>query len=57
MFKLIYKLLTKEQEVLKDFVETNLKRRRIRPSILLVEYLILFIKKKSTNKLRLCVDY
>jgi hypothetical protein len=57
MFKLIYKLLTKEQEVFKDFVETNLKQRRIRPLILLVRYLILFIKKKGTIKLRLCIDY
>ncbi len=51
MFKPIYRLLTKEQEVLKDFVETNLKQGRIRPLILLVGYLILFIKKKGTNKL------
>ncbi len=57
MFRPIYKLSTKEQEVLKDFVKTNLKQGRIRPSILLAGYLILFVKKKDTNKLWLCVDY
>ncbi len=57
MFKPIYRFSTKEQEVLKDFVETNLKQGRIRPSTLLAGYLILFVKKKGTNKLRLCVNY
>ncbi len=57
MFKPIYKLLTKEQEVLKDFVKTNLKQGRIRPLILLVGYLVLFVKKKGTNKLRLYINY
>jgi len=56
-FKPIYRLSTKEQEVLKDFVETNLKRGRIRPSTSPAGYPILFVKKKGTDKLRLCVDY
>ncbi len=57
MFKLIYRLFTKEQEVLKDFVNTNLKRGQIRLSTLLAGYPILFITKKNLDKLRLYVDY
>ncbi len=49
MFRPIYRLLIKEQEVLKDSVKTNLKHGRIRPFILLARYLILFIKKKGVT--------
>ncbi len=49
--KLIYRLFIKKQEVLRDFIKTNFKRKRIRLSILLVGYLILFVIKKNLDKL------
>ncbi len=57
IFKPIYRLFTKEQEVLKDFVETNLRKERIRLFILLAGYPILFIIKKNLDKLRLYINY
>ncbi len=56
-FKPIYNLSPKEQEVLKDFIETNKRKGRIRPSTLPAGYLVLFVKKKNSDKLRLYIDY
>jgi len=55
-FFLIYKLIKTEYQALKEFMQENLRLGWIRPSQLLVGYLILFILKKN-GKLRLCINY
>jgi hypothetical protein len=52
----IYSLLEKELQVLREYINENLKKRYIRPSILLTRYPVLFVPK-SNGKLRMCVDY
>ena len=52
----IYKLIEIEQQTLKEFIKENLQLKKIRPSQLLVGYLVLFIPKKN-GKLRMCINY
>jgi hypothetical protein len=52
----IYLLLEKELQVLREYINENLKKGYIRPSILLAWYSVLFVSK-SNGKLRMCVDY
>jgi hypothetical protein len=54
--QLIYPLLNKELEVLREYIEINKRKGYIRESILPARYPILFIFKVN-GKLRLCVDY
>jgi hypothetical protein len=42
--------------VLRKYINENLKKRYIRPSILLIRYLVLFVFKPN-GKLRMYVDY
>jgi hypothetical protein len=42
--------------VLREYINENLKKGYIRPSILLARYPVLFVPK-SNGKLRMCVDY
>jgi len=51
-----YKLIEVEKQALKEFVQKNLKLKRIRPLQLLIKYSILFIPKKN-GQLRLCINY
>ena len=46
-FFLIYKLIEVENQVFKEFVKENLRLKKIRPSMLLVGYLVLFTLKKN----------
>ena len=55
-FGLIYFLLKKELAILKNYLNENLKKRYIRPSISSAGYPILFVKKKD-GTYRLCVDF
>jgi len=55
-FFLIYKLIEIEHQALKEFMQENLRLRRIRLLQSLAGYLILFVLKKN-GKLRLCIDY
>jgi hypothetical protein len=52
----IYLLLKKELQVLREYINENLKKKYIRPSILPTRYPVLFVPK-SNGKLRICVDY
>ena len=52
----IYALSAKELKALRDYLDKNLVKEFIRPSISPAGYLILFVPKKD-SKLRLCVDY
>lgn len=52
----IYQLSENELKVLKEYIETNLRKGFIRPSESPAGYPILFAPKKD-GKLRLCVDY
>jgi len=52
----IYSLSAKELEVLREYLDENLKKGHIRPSTSPAGYPILFVKKKD-GKLRLCVDF
>lgn len=52
----MYNLSQRELEVLKDYIDTNLRRGYIQPSTSPAGYRILFAPKKD-GKLRLCVDY
>jgi transposase InsO family protein len=52
----IYSLSEKELEVLKDYINVNLKKGFIRESTSPAGYPIIFVPKKN-GKLRLCVDY
>jgi hypothetical protein len=42
--------------VLREYINENLKKEYIRPSTLLIRYLVLFVSKLN-GKLRICVDY
>jgi hypothetical protein len=53
----IYLVLGNEEEALKEYIEENLKKGYIRPSASLVGYPVLFIKKKGTIDLRMCIDF
>ena len=52
----IYQLSEKELQVLREYLEENLKKGFIQESQLPAGYLILFAPKKDRS-LRLCVDY
>ena len=52
----IYNLFKTELQVLKDYIETNLKQGFIQPSISSFGSPVLFVKK-ADGFLRLCVDY
>jgi hypothetical protein len=52
----IYLLLEKELQVLREYINENLKKRYIRPSTSLTRYPVLFVLKLN-GKLRICVDY
>jgi hypothetical protein len=52
----IYSLLKKELQVLREYINENLKKKYIRLSTLLVRYPVLFVPKLN-GKLRMCVDY
>jgi hypothetical protein len=52
----IYLLSKKELQVLREYINKNLKKRYIRPSTLLARYPVLFVPKLN-GKLRMCVDY
>ena len=52
----IYTLSAKELEALRDYLDKNLVKGFIRPSISPAGYPILFVPKKD-SKLQLCVDY
>jgi hypothetical protein len=49
-------LLEKELQVLREYINENLKKKYIRPSILPARYSVLFVPKLN-GKLRMCVDY
>ena len=53
---MIYLLLLEKLEMLRIYLDKNLKKEFIREFQLSVEYSILFILKKN-KKLQLCVDY
>jgi hypothetical protein len=52
----IYSLLKKELQVLREYINENLKKGYIRFSTLLTRYPVLFVFKLN-GKLRMCVDY
>jgi hypothetical protein len=52
----IYSLSKKELQVLREYINENLKKEYIRFSTLLTRYPVLFVFK-SNGKLRMCVDY
>jgi hypothetical protein len=52
----IYSLSEKELQVLREYINENLKKRYIRPSILPARYPVLFVFKPN-GKLRICIDY
>ena len=52
----IYKLTEIEQQVLRDFVQENLRLGKIKPSQLLAGYPVLFTLKKN-GKLQLYINY
>ena len=52
----IYALFYTKLEILRNYLDKNLKKSFIRETKIIVEFLILFILKKN-KKLRLCVDY
>jgi exoribonuclease II len=53
---LIYSLSEKEFKTFREYIEKNVAKEYIRPSKLLVRYLVLFVPKKN-GKLRIYVDY
>jgi hypothetical protein len=55
-FQPIYKLLEKELEALRDYIDKMMKKGFIRRSESPAGYLVLFVLKKN-GKLRLCIDY
>ena len=52
----IYALFYTQLEILRNYLDKNLKKSFIREIKIIVEFLILFVPKKD-EKLRLCVDY
>src|ERR1700719_2475064 len=52
----IYSLSEKELQVLREYINENLKKGYIRPSTLLARYPVLFVPK-SNGKLRMYIDY
>jgi hypothetical protein len=52
----IYLLSEKELQVLREYINENLKKGYIRFSTLLARYPVLFVPKLN-GKLRMCVDY
>ena len=44
-------------KILKEFIDENLPRKYLRYLRSIVEYQLLFVKKKNTDKLRVYVDY
>jgi hypothetical protein len=52
----IYSLSEKELQVLREYINENLKKRYIKPSILSARYPVLFVSKPN-GKLRIYVDY
>jgi hypothetical protein len=52
----IYSLSEKELTVLREYINENLKKGYIRPSISLARYPVLFVPKPN-GKLRIYVDY
>ena len=52
----IYTLFYAELEILRNYLDKNLKKSFIRETKITVEFPILFVPKKD-EKLRLCVNY
>jgi hypothetical protein len=52
----IYSLSEKELQVLREYINENLKKGYIRPLILLARYPVLFVPKPN-EKLRIYIDY
>jgi hypothetical protein len=52
----IYSLSEKELQVLREYINENLKKGYIRPSTSPVRYSVLFVPKPN-GKLRMCVNY
>ena len=52
----IYTLFYTQLEILRDYLDKNLKKDFIWKAKIVVEFSILFVPKKD-EKLRLCVDY
>ena len=52
----MYKLIEIKNQALNEFVQENLRLRRIRPSQSSAGYLMLFTPKKN-GKLWLCINY
>ena len=48
---------SRELKALKEFIDENLLRKYLRYSRSMAGYQLLFVKKKNTDKLRVCVDY
>jgi hypothetical protein len=53
----LYSVTYAEQQLLREFIEENLKRNFIKPSQSPVGYPVLFVPKKGEDKPRLCIDY
>jgi hypothetical protein len=53
----LYKLTEHESIKLRKYINTALEKEWIRLSSLLAAYLIMFVSKKGTKDLQLCVDY
>jgi hypothetical protein len=52
----IYSLSEKKLQILREYINENLKKKYIRLSILLTRYPVLFVPKLN-EKLRIYVDY
>ena len=55
-FKLIFLLLETKLKILKEYINNSIKKGIIRESILLIEVLIFFIRKKDRG-VRSIIDY
>jgi hypothetical protein len=53
----LYKLTEHESVELRKYIDTALEKEWIRPSSSPAAYPIMFVSKKGTKELRLCVDY
>ncbi|KAJ6259180.1 hypothetical protein Dda_6078 [Drechslerella dactyloides] len=56
-FMPIYGCTDQEAAALREYIEENLKTGYIRPSNSPAGHPILFVKKKDSEKLRICIDY